>query len=154
MMRVEPQYNVGQRDWQNLFALTSFCYTMEPRYRNEPLYNAVLGIKNDFLYPSKSKIIMKKSPDVTKPFVMESFHFIEVLFQIQFPSLLSLGLKKIVLYTEEFSIWRFVISRSHCIERAACFLQCCSLYIVNSSIFVNIIGTKYVSLLQKLPRFE
>ena len=55
---------------------------MEPRYSNEPLYNAVLGIKNDFLYPSNSKIIMKKNSDVTKPFVMESFHFIEVLFQI------------------------------------------------------------------------
>ena len=113
MMRVEPQYNVGERDWQNLFALTRFCYTMEPRYSNEPLYNAVLGIQNDFLYPSNSKIIMKKSPDVTKPFVMESFHFIEVLFQIQYPSLLSLGVKKIVLYTEEFNIWRLVISRSH-----------------------------------------
>ena len=67
MMRVEPQYNVGERDWQNLFALTRFCYTMEPRYSNEPLYNAVLGIQNDFLYPSNSKIIMKKSPDVTNP---------------------------------------------------------------------------------------
>ena len=29
--------------------------TMEPRY-NEPLYNEVLGITNDFLYPSSSKI--------------------------------------------------------------------------------------------------
>ena len=66
MMRVEPQYNEGQRDWQNLFASTRFCYTMEPRYSNEPLYNAVLGMKNDFLYPSNSKIIMKKNPRCNK----------------------------------------------------------------------------------------
>ena len=29
--------------------------TVEPRY-NEPLYNEVLGAKNDFLYPSNGKI--------------------------------------------------------------------------------------------------
>ena len=23
---VEPQYNKGRRDWQNLFAITRFCY--------------------------------------------------------------------------------------------------------------------------------
>ena len=32
---------------------------MEPRY-NEPLYNEVLDIKNDFPYPSNSKIYGKK----------------------------------------------------------------------------------------------
>ena len=33
--------------------------TVEPRY-NEPLYNDVLGITNDFLYPSDSKICEKE----------------------------------------------------------------------------------------------
>ena len=56
---VEPLYNQRPRDWQNLFALTTFCYKMEPRY-NEPLYNEVLDIKNDFPYPSNSKIYGKK----------------------------------------------------------------------------------------------
>ena len=32
--------------------------TMEPRC-NEPLYNEVLCIKNDFLYPSDSKVYEK-----------------------------------------------------------------------------------------------
>ena len=32
---------------------------MEPRY-NEPLYNEVLGITNDFLYPSNGKIYEKE----------------------------------------------------------------------------------------------
>ena len=32
---------------------------MEPRF-NEPLYNEVLGITNDFLYPSNSKIYAKE----------------------------------------------------------------------------------------------
>ena len=31
---------------------------MEPRY-NEPVYNEVFGITNDFLYPSNSKIYEK-----------------------------------------------------------------------------------------------
>ena len=34
--------------------------TVEPRY-NEPLYNEVLGVTNDFLYPSNSKIYEKKT---------------------------------------------------------------------------------------------
>ena len=29
--------------------------TMKPRYINEPLYNEILGITNDFLDPSTSK---------------------------------------------------------------------------------------------------
>ena len=29
--------------------------TMKPRYINEPLYNEILGITNDFLDPSSSK---------------------------------------------------------------------------------------------------
>ena len=33
--------------------------TVERRY-NEPLYNEVLGITNDFLYPRNSKICGKK----------------------------------------------------------------------------------------------
>ena len=34
-------------------------YTVEPRF-NKPLYNEVLSITNDFLYPSNSKIYGKK----------------------------------------------------------------------------------------------
>ena len=56
---VEPRYNQGPRDWQNLLAIPRFRHTEEPRY-NEPLYNEVLGITNDFLYPSNSKIYEKK----------------------------------------------------------------------------------------------
>ena len=33
--------------------------TVEPRY-NEPLYNEVLGIANNFLYPSNGKIYEKE----------------------------------------------------------------------------------------------
>ena len=39
--------------------------TVEPQY-NEPLYNEVLRLTNDFLYPSDSKID-KKHLDLTKP---------------------------------------------------------------------------------------
>ena len=35
--------------------------TMEPRY-NEPLYDKVLGITNDFLHPAGSKIYGKGPP--------------------------------------------------------------------------------------------
>ena len=38
------------------------CYvqaTVEPRYK-EPLYNEVLGITGDFLYPSNSKMYEKE----------------------------------------------------------------------------------------------
>ena len=38
---------------------------MEPRY-NEPLYNEVLDIANDFLYSSNSKMY-EKNFDITKP---------------------------------------------------------------------------------------
>ena len=38
---------------------------MEPRY-NEPLYNDVLGMMNDFYYPIIEKY-MKKNLDITKP---------------------------------------------------------------------------------------
>ena len=38
---------------------------MEPRY-NEPLYNEVLGITNDFLRPSSNIIYMEKNLNVTK----------------------------------------------------------------------------------------
>ena len=56
---VEPRYNEGPRKWQNLFAKPRFRYTVEPRY-NEPLYNQVLGITNDFPYPSNSKMCEKE----------------------------------------------------------------------------------------------
>ena len=39
---------------------------MEPRY-NEPLYNEVLDIANDFLYPSIIVKYMEKNLDITKP---------------------------------------------------------------------------------------
>ena len=50
-VKVEPRYNEGPREWQILFAIPRFRYTVEPQY-NEPLYNQVLGITNDFPYPS------------------------------------------------------------------------------------------------------
>ena len=56
---MEPRYNEGPRKWQNLFAIPRFRYTVEPRY-NEPLYNQVLGITNDFPYPSNSKMYEKE----------------------------------------------------------------------------------------------
>ena len=37
----------------------NYAYTMEARY-NKPLSNKVLGITNDFLYPSNSKIYEKE----------------------------------------------------------------------------------------------
>ena len=52
---------------------------MEPRY-NETLYNEVLRITNDFLYPSHSKIYEKKPRysehilPVSWPFVNSRFH--------------------------------------------------------------------------------
>ena len=55
---MEPRYNERPRDWQNVSAITRFRYTVEPRY-NETLYNEVLGITNDFLYPNNSKIYEK-----------------------------------------------------------------------------------------------
>ena len=58
---VEPRYNEGPRDWQNLFAITSFRY-------------------------------------------------IERFFSLHFT---IAGVKKIVRYTEDFVIYRFVISRFH-----------------------------------------
>ena len=39
---------------------------MEPRY-NKPLHRDVLGLTNDFLYPSDSYICGKKNLDITKP---------------------------------------------------------------------------------------
>ena len=54
-------------------------FTVEPRY-NEPLYNKVLGITNDFLYPSNSKICEKEPRcsehilPVPWPFVKSRFH--------------------------------------------------------------------------------
>ena len=47
------------RDWHNLFAVPRLRHTVEPRY-NEPLYDEVLGITNDLLYPSNSKIYEKE----------------------------------------------------------------------------------------------
>ena len=47
--------------------------SVEPRY-NEPLYNEVLGIANDFLYPSNSKIYGKELRPVPWPFVISRFH--------------------------------------------------------------------------------
>ena len=60
--------------------------TVEPRC-NEPLvYNEVLGITNDFLYPSKGKIKYRKNNlDITKP-----------------------------RYSEQILPWPFVISRFQC----------------------------------------
>ena len=37
------------------------CCTVEPRF-NKPLYNKVLSITDDFLYPSNSKIYEKDAP--------------------------------------------------------------------------------------------
>ena len=59
---------------------------MEPPY-NEPLYNEVLGITNDFLYPTNSKYV-EKHLDITKPRYSEQI--------LPVP-------------------WHFVISRFHCI---------------------------------------
>ena len=39
--------------------LKKSTYTVEPRY-NKRLYNEVLGITNDFLYPNNSKIYEKE----------------------------------------------------------------------------------------------
>ena len=39
---------------------------------NDPLYEEVLGVMNDFLYPSNSKVY-KKSLDITKPCYSEQF---------------------------------------------------------------------------------
>ena len=39
--------------------------TVEPRY-NEPLFNEVLGIANDFLYPSHSKIYEKEPASINE----------------------------------------------------------------------------------------
>ena len=45
-------------------SLSKVTNTVEPRY-NEPLYNKVLGIAPDYLYPSKSKITcMEKNLNV------------------------------------------------------------------------------------------
>ena len=41
-------------------------YTVEPRY-NEPLYNEVLGITNNFLFIPAIVKYMKKNLDITKP---------------------------------------------------------------------------------------
>ena len=49
----------GPRDWHNLFALTRLPHTEEPRY-NEHLYDEVLGITNELVYPSNSKIYEKE----------------------------------------------------------------------------------------------
>ena len=51
---VEPSYE-DWRDYHNLFAIPRLRHTVEPRY-NEPLYDEVLGITNDLLYPSNSNI--------------------------------------------------------------------------------------------------
>ena len=58
--------------------------TVEPRYNeplyNEPLYNEVLGITNDFHYPSNSKIYEKQPRNseqilpVPWPFFISRFH--------------------------------------------------------------------------------
>ena len=50
---------------------------MEPRF-NEPLYDEVLDITNDFLYPINSKIVMKKNLDITKPRYGEQILSVEV----------------------------------------------------------------------------
>ena len=55
---MEPRFYEGPTDWQKLFPITRFRYTMEPRY-NEPPYNEVLPgldellvlpITNDFVW--------------------------------------------------------------------------------------------------------
>ena len=60
--------------------------TVEPRYK-EPLFNEVLGVTNDFLYPSISKIYETETVGITKP-----------------------------RYGEQIlpSPWPFVVSRFHC----------------------------------------
>ena len=54
---------------------------MKPRY-NDPLYNEVLGITNDVLYPSNSKIC-KKNLNITKP------RFFEQILPIPWPLAMS-----------------------------------------------------------------
>ena len=46
--------------WMFVYSKETISITVEPRY-NEPLYNKVLGITNDFLYPSHRKIWEKTS---------------------------------------------------------------------------------------------
>ena len=46
---VEPLFNEGPRNWQNLFPITRFRYTVKPRY-NETPYDEVLAITNDFVW--------------------------------------------------------------------------------------------------------
>ena len=51
---------------------------MEPRY-NEALHNEVLGITNDFLYPSNSKIYGKElGYNETSVYNPLALHYIEV----------------------------------------------------------------------------
>ena len=45
--------------WRHLFQNLRFPFTVEPWY-NEPLFNEVFGITNDFLYPSNSKMYEKE----------------------------------------------------------------------------------------------
>ena len=64
--------------------------TVKPRV-NKPLFNAVVGITNDFLYPNSSKIYDKKTSIMTKlryseqilslplPFDKSRFHCIILL---------------------------------------------------------------------------
>ena len=61
---------------------------VEPRC-NEPLFNEVLCIKNDFLYPSYSTKYTKKNLDITKA------RYSEQILPVH---------------------WLFVVSRFHCIR--------------------------------------
>ena len=56
---VRQNSNLHRRGWINQEKLSmrgdipGFMDTVEPLF-NEPLYNEVLGVTNDFLYPTKS----------------------------------------------------------------------------------------------------
>ena len=57
---------------ENLDSLSKVTNTVEPRY-NEPLYNKVLGIAPDYLYPSKSKrTCMEKNLNVSNIIFFQS----------------------------------------------------------------------------------
>ena len=106
---------------------------MEPRY-NKPVCNEVLGITNDFLYPSNSKVYGKEPPnvDITKLRYSEQIRHIEVplynktlWLQTNFVSPLALWYieaplyNKASLYSEQILsvLWPFVISRFHCMPK-------------------------------------
>ena len=93
----------------------SMLYTVEPRY-NEPPYNKALGITNNFLYPSNSKIFEKElrynetslwrtNLPVPWPFVISRFHCN--------PDIISLGIG----YSGRSTQWSKLFEYFECIVR-------------------------------------